>query len=495
MIAAIVPVDATTGAVYRVDPAGDDAADGRRRPWRTLARASRAAYRPGDRIVLAAGARFVGSLSLPKGVAGTAARPIAILSDQTRPATIVSSEAPAVELRGGGFAVSDLVLRGEAKGKRDGHDGFLLAAPGGARQAPVLVERVDVAGFGGAGVSVTGAKDSPDGFDGVTLRNVNARANFGAGIVTGDTVSFLLKGPNAGRHAHRNLLVRDCDASENLGGTGIVISGFDGGVVEFCSARNNRGPGGGVGIWSWCVRNLAFRHCLAAGTRSGAKDGGGFDLDGGSDGCVVERCLSYENDGPGFMHCDFPASPPTRGNAFRRSLSVDDGRQGRGDNTGFGFVTWGSGLYDCRIESNVALATAPDALRRERGLLFSEYIRSSEDPPEAQRVTGGVVRGNVVEAGPGWAFVHNALVKTARENVRFDGNRYVGAGIVREGHENERRYAGIAEWRAATGQEPSPVPAGGAVGAALSGYRALSPRDLPRFFDRLDRAVPRPTFR
>ena len=59
-------------------------------------------------------------------------------------------------------------------------------------------------------------------------------------------------------------------------------------------------------------------------------DGGGFDIDGGCEFCVLQYNYSHDNDGPGLMVYTYPyASFRDRGNIVRYNLSENDSRRSR----------------------------------------------------------------------------------------------------------------------------------------------------------------------
>ncbi len=239
------------------------------------------------------------------------------------------------------------------------------------------------------------------------------------------------------------------------------------------------GAHGGVGIWAWSTKDVVFRYCIAHNTRSVGGDGGGFDLDGGCVGCVIEHCLSFENDGPGYMHCDYPESPPTARNVMRDSVSINDGRKKGGENIGFGFVTWGSGLDDCVVERNqVFVSVAPDG--KDRSPFFVTLIEGSKGAKDVLHVRNSVFRDNVaVVSVPGLVFASSNLTEQTLKDVRFEGNRANrDLPVVEKG----THFPNLDAWRKATGQESKKSPAKRSVGVTLiKAYRTLSPRDLPRF--------------
>ncbi len=460
-----------------VSPSGNDGADGLSpaHAWRSLARVSNETLQPGDRVLLAGGKTFEGSLVLSSG--GTPQEPVVVVASG-EPATIISKTAPAITVKTGGIEIRNLNLVGGATAKKKDHVGLLLSAPSAKRSPYVRVDGIEVSGFGAEGISITAEKDCRNGFDDVQISRAIVHGNYGTGIVSGDGVAHLSKG-----YAHRGISLRDCDVSDNLDGNGIILSGVDGATVEYCQTTGNRAEGGALGMWAWCAKNVKFRYCIANGTR-GSRDGGGYDLDGGSVDCVVDHCLSYDNAGPGYMHCDYPSAPRTHHNAIRNSVSVDDGRKAKGEPFGFGFVVWGSGLYDCTIEKNLAVLTKPDPQKRENGGLFATFIRDEKEPMEAQRLEGAMVRENVVEISAlGASFVRNNFPMRLPGDVTFRGNDY-RAGLPVPFVEVGRRFDSVADWRQAA-EEGAPTKAKGAE--ALGDYARLKPHDLPDFFRRLGR--------
>ncbi len=477
MIAALIMVLAIR--TFYISPSGDDNADGRSqaKAWRTLDRASNEWLEPGDEIILESGATFEGNLVLKHG--GTANHPIVVRSKGS-PATIHSPSAPAITIRTGGIELRDLILRGGATAKGDKKEGLLLVAPADRRSRHVRIEHLDISGFGGAGIAIQAEKASLNGFEDVRISHSVVHGNYGTGIVAGDDVSYLGKG-----YAHSGLFVTDCDVSNNFEGNGIIISGFDGATVEYCRTSGNQSAEGALGMWCWSAKHVVFRYCIANGTR-GKGDAGGYDIDGGSVECKVENCLSYDNDGPGYMHCDYPDAPRTHHNEIRKSISIDDGRKAKGEPFGFGFVVWGTGLYDCIISDNVAVMTKSDPLDREFGGLFATFIRTPEVPLAKQRLERAIFQDNVVSiSAKGSAFVQDNFPPSAFSDVSYIRNRYQSTlypPFVKS-VDGKKAVSTYELWRLTHKKDFSPRHQ--FKDKWLKGYKQLKPRDLPNFFKHL----------
>lgn len=473
---------------------GDDGNTGTtpQQAWRSLSKINALDLKAGDEVVLASGGEFRGSLELKPEEAGTPSHPIVIRGDGPARATILSPERPAITLAAGGIEIRDLVLKGGAAAEKKGQDGLVLLAGGrkGERYPYVHIENVEISGFGGNGLSLGSTDDSMSGFEDVLISHVSVHDNFGTGIITYDKVGDRKKG-----YAHRNVVIRDCDLSANGSGSGLILSGIERGLAEYCRADANSGAGGGVGIWAYAAKNIRFRYCIASGTRSRGKDGGGFDLDGACVDCMVESCLAYENDGPGYMHCDYPTSGKTQGNVIRASVSINDGRQkDKSDAVGFGFVTWGDGLDDCHITNTLTLVTKDSPKSPAGGALFVAYIPGSVQPGMGLHIRGcSATHNRVVLYGTGPALVYSDLPDATEKNVRFAGNSYQTGGLATPLFVwNDKRFASEDEWHRATGQESGKKTKGsGAENAApspnitLADYSLKDPHALPNFFHKM----------
>jgi len=119
----------------------------------------------------------------------------------------------------------------------------------------------------------------------------------------------------------------------DIGGDGIVPFCSNHGVVEYCTAyRTGLGvypaDHSPVAIWFAWSKNSVIQFCEAFDNHTGGHkgDGGGFDIDGGCTGCVMQYNYSHDNDGAGYLLCSWdPKRWPTTDCVCRFNLSVNDG--------------------------------------------------------------------------------------------------------------------------------------------------------------------------
>jgi len=434
---------------------GNDEADGSTpdRAWRSFDKLRGVELVAGDEIVLAEGNEFRGGLAFLPDVGGTAKKPIVIRGSGKRKATIFAEDTPAIEATSGGIEIRDLILKGNPvvpEGKKPvAGIRFYTDDSAGRRHSHLRIERVEISNFSGDGVSIGSWHDSQPGYDDVLVSEVNAHDNGGTGI------SFYgKKDAKQAAYANRKVLVRDCVASRNKSGSGIVLGGVQDGTVEYCFASENTGKGGGVALWAYDCNKVTFRHCIACGTRTEGKDGGGFDLDGGCIECVVEKCLSNDNHGPGYMHCDYPKAGLTKGNIIRSCISINDGRREKGAAFGFGFVAWGAGLDDCIVEKCLAVVSEPAAKKPPEGLLFVSFISGFADKTDKSHIRGCHFRGNIAfNSAKDVPLVSNNLPSATLDDVRFEGNSYITDKAEPIFTHGDKPYSSTDDWRNATGQE------------------------------------------
>jgi len=252
---------------------------------------------------------------------------------------------------------------------------------------------------------------------------------------------------------NHNLYIGYCVAENNPGdptveknhsGNGILACTVKGGIIEYCEAFNNGwdmpwNGNGPVGIWIWDCTDFTIQHCISHDNRThpGARDGGGFDLDGGVSNTIVQYCLSYNNEGTGFGLYEFGASKPWQNNVIRYNISQNDGKTHDGS-----LGIWkaaGGNMHNCEIYNNTFYNSNP--------------------------------KGNIIwldSSMPGFKFRNNVFVYTGQllyegnhfKHEVFQGNLYwnLAGGFNADG------YKSLDEWARATGNEK--------VGSVIAGRYA-----------------------
>lgn len=362
LFAAVAPA-----ADYHVAADGDDKNPGTEaKPWKTLDKVNAAKPGPGDKVLLRGGDVFAGTLNV-EGDEKSGKGELQVSSYGTGRARIDSGNQPAVEVRNlGGVKVTNLIAcgGGRASNKTAGV-AFHCTLPKAARLAAITIEGVEAFGYGEAGISI--GADAPDGtacgFDGVTISDCLVHDNGRYGLVLYGALPEPAD-PEA-KHHFKDVRLKGCVAHSNPGdptyttnhsGNGILLGSTDGGVIEKCVAYRNGGlnaskGGGPVGIWAYASKKVTIRHCAACENRSGnGMDGGGFDLDGGCQDCVIEHCFSANNDGAGYLLYQYDTAPFVwKNNAVRYCVSENDGRAGSYGGVVIGGELSGCDVYHCTV--------------------------------------------------------------------------------------------------------------------------------------------------
>lgn len=188
----------------------------------------------------------------------------------------------------------------------------------------VTVQNLEVFGFQQSGIEIVSSRN-------ITVEGCYAHNNGFCGINTRIT-----------DNQNENITVRYCKALDNGGspavkdnhsGSGIGIFHTRNAVVEYCEAAGNgwaqrqRNINGPVGIWCACdVDTLVFRYNIARHNRTqpGGVDGDGFDIDGGVVNALMEYNYSYENEGSGYLFCEYGSGLDYRNNRMEACVSLGD---------------------------------------------------------------------------------------------------------------------------------------------------------------------------
>jgi len=325
--------------------------------------------------------------------------------------------------------------------------------PGNSKLPFIRVSNVEAKGFRWAGVRISGW-NGKSGFRDVGLVKINAHGNGDVGIsFRGDFDR------NSTTWAHENVFVSRSKAWGNSGipdkggnsGSGILICDVNGAAVERNLAYqngelSNYADGGPVGIWAYdsnavqIQRNESWGNCTGSG-----KDGAGFDLDGGVTNSTLQYNYAHDNDGPGFLLCQFSGARAFGKNVIRYNISTNDARE-----NSYGAITLsgGSGLTSALIEHNTV------------------YVwPASGASPSGVKLSGVgpsvFLRNNVIQTSGGIPLVDADVNSTS---AAFNGNDYWPGGGSFKIRWNGASYSSLKSWRSSTAQEQSGSLATGLVG-------------------------------
>jgi hypothetical protein len=248
------------------------------------------------------------------------------------------------------------------------------------------------------------------------------------------------------------MIIRNCRAENNPGdptnldnhsGNGILVGVSDSVTIDHCSATGNgwdmpRQGNGPVGIWTWESDHIIIEYCISYRnkTSKNAKDGGGFDLDGGVTNSLIQYCLSYENQGSGYGLFQYSGASAWSHNIVRYCVSINDGQTTEG--AGSIFIWNGSNdsnqLTDCMIYNNVVYnSRVPlisfEASSAHKNFVFCNNIFLGADYPISGNIKDSKFLGNDwwnIEGSPkfmGFSSMSEWAKETGQEmiNGQFEG--------------------------------------------------------------------------
>jgi hypothetical protein len=427
---------------YYISSQGSDSQTGTSadKAWRSIKKVNATRFKAGDRILFEAGQTFVGNIALQG--AGTASQPIVVSSYGKGPAIISSGtsygfysyNAAGIELRRLTF-----VGAGRLTSASSGVTFYLDATA--TNLSYLRFDSLDVSGYRNSGISI-GSWKGTSGYSDVRITASQLHANGEAGL---SSYSQSLIG-------HHQWYVGKVQAFDNSGradvttnntGSGIMLSGIDGALVENCLAYHNgwlnANPSGGpVGIWGYCCNNLIIQKSESHHNSSGtAHDGGGFDLDGGCTNSVLQYNYSHDNGGPGYLLAQYDDAPAMYDVTIRYNVSKDDARR---DNQGALHV-WSSGanggIQRAKIYNNTVLLTPPADGSNPKAILITSAGFSDL-----------VFRNNVLQTTGGL----QVLSTVSTTSLSLQGNCYWNPNQLAIDWAGTA-YTDLASWRTASHQE------------------------------------------
>lgn len=359
---------------YYIHPQGSDDNSGlsSKAPWKTLSKASRQKYQPGDRLLLAKGQQFLGKLSLNQQQ-GEKNKPIYVSSYSTpnsqekRAYIDASNEQAALSIINSSYIeVTDLALSGATATQ---HKQLTSHSKNKSKamRLGVLVQATQPGNYQGIVLKDLKIKDvfyQHAGFKrgANEVRSANGKQSYGWGIrvinnLKNASISNLeIKNNSISNVGHTGIKftskhqkIRDVRVTHNkvieTGGPGIQLSGVKNGyfahnLVNYSGSNNDsRKWGRGSGLWTWGSDNILIEHNEFSNA-SGPGDSAGVHIDFNCNNVVVQYNLSTNNAG-GF--CEILGN--NFNNAYRYNISVNDGHRVKGVDGAFqeGKIFWLSG--------------------------------------------------------------------------------------------------------------------------------------------------------
>jgi hypothetical protein len=406
---------------YYISKTGDDNNPGTKaNPFKSVDRVNKLNLQPGDAVYFNGGEIFKGTLSITLN--GTENKPIIISAYGTGRAVINGDTAKSMLLTGNYFRVTNINAKGVGRKAGNTTSGIQLSDVHNA-----VIENVKIEGFQKSGLYLYNCKNTE-------VKKVEAAENGFSGIYI----------EGATKEESKNILIKDCKAENNPGdptnlinhsGNGILVGMSDSVIIDHCTATNNgwdmpRTGNGPVGIWAHASDHVIIQYCISYKnkTAKGAKDGGGFDLDGGMTNSVMQYCLSYENEGAGYGLFQYYEASQWRNNIIRYCVSINDGITTEGSS---GILIWNANpdsnyFQNCIVYNNLIYNTSVSAVHFATNSVNSQFLFYNNIFIGSGKIIDGPTSGE--------KFIGNVWWSSGPE-IKF------------------REYNSILEWSIATGQE------------------------------------------
>jgi hypothetical protein len=328
------------GTTYYVDcAAGNDSNDGRSTgtAWRTTTRANQQTYGPGDQILFKRGTTCSGAGFKPTGN-GAVGNPVTIADYGSGALPIidgVGAHEPAILL----FNVQNYTVRNldltqhgqtpqnitdEGKDQDQQSDEYMRAVvhilglgPVDQQQCGesctvrnVRLENLKVHDGQWNGIYASGGYYQLDtktyGYvDNLVVTNVESWNNHKSGI---DVTCTYYKTPI---YATTNVQVLNSYLHDN-GGDGFMGGPLEHGLIDGThAAYNGKLRDARLGLWFWDSHDTIIQfsesdHNMTPQNDGGARDGGGYDMDLGSEDSVIQYSWTHDNEGEGFLLMTWP---------------------------------------------------------------------------------------------------------------------------------------------------------------------------------------------
>lgn len=359
---------------FYVNNSGSDSNPGTQsQPWQTISKVNAQTFSPGTTVYFSGGQTFTGTLTIPNG--GSVGKPVKVASYGAGQATI----SPGANANGivttnlSYFTIQNLTVVGS--GTTTQVDGIQINQTTGSATG-VLIDNCNCSGFSHDGImlNVTGGSIiNPTITNCTTNGNATGVFNNGAGI----QLRGVYGAQNTGVYSFINPYIFNCTANNNLGaagtsnwtGSGIHTAQCFGGIILSCLADSNgancNATSGASGIWTSDSSGHVIQSCESSNNSTSAVDGCGFDMDGGTTGCITQYCYSHGNYGGGLLSFSYADPSFIQGNfnnIIRFNVSMNDA-SGSGTSEGSIYAVAGSGANNTglQIYGNTVYTTGTSA--------------------------------------------------------------------------------------------------------------------------------------
>lgn len=397
--------------------------------WQTLAKVNASTFLPGD--VIGFSGTFTDTLLFPSS--GSAGNPIVLTSYGVGGRAIFASTGSLHPIKitdQSNITIDNINFSGS--GGSTTTAAVFLEANLVSGVTNLTVQNVAINGFTAAatdGIDIAEKSTSTFGITNVTVQNFTITNCNGTGVASSRG------GAGLGARVHTNVNVKNGTVS-NCGLSGVVLGNVNGGSITNVVAFSNgalsttQGP---VGIWTFESSNITISFCESYNNRAGAgaPDGGGFDLDGGSQNCVIEYCYSHGNQSAGFLFFNYSGLTWSN-NTVRYCISENDAVISTvyspvTINTSSGALA-GLAFYNNTVYSNVA----------------GTSLVQIDDAASAGRIAN-----NILYSASGTTQLVNSSGNSA---ISFTGNDYFASSAFSIVW-NATTYTSFAAWQTATSQE------------------------------------------
>jgi regulation of enolase protein 1 (concanavalin A-like superfamily) len=429
-------------STYYVSTSGSDSNNGTSTssPWKSIAKVSSTHLNPGDSVLFQGGKTFSGSLSLYND-GGSSTDRVTISSYGSGDATISSGTANgAWSLNSTGITFDNLIFVGTL-GNTFSQDGIRIENySANTVRSGFTVENCTISGYAHGGVDF-GSDASSEGLNDLTINNNNIYNNEEVGIESWSITTQ----SNTNITISNNLVHNNYgDGHSTVTGSGIMLQGLNGAMVEYNSAYDNglKGGNGGVGIWCYSSNDVTFQYNTSVGNFGSSIDGDGFDFDADTSNSVMQYNYAADNTGGGFMLSQWMNDSDFTNDIIRYNISQNNGRA----HNYSGINIWGK-VLNAQIYNN----TVYDSPASNGG---SSAFVISNTTISGMYASNIHVANNIFVTTGGVPFVDfYAAAMTGASNIKFTGNVYYSYGGTSSFVWGSTTYSSFASWQSATGQE------------------------------------------